>query len=169
MHIFFSSTSQYHCDLTWMVSDFFILIGMLDWFQKTKGVLKFPPSRRSGPGDKLVISDDDLFILNTALQLNGVVISRDHYRKEKAAYPKYRDLIAYRLLQVKGLSSIIPGTLSSTLMIIVLSYSLECYFSTFGMGVHFLFIYVMTRRCLNLGGQVVMWNAQSATLVDIRV
>ena len=74
---------------------------MLDWFQKTKGVLKFPPSRRSGPGDKLVISDDDLFILNTALQLDGIVISRDHYRKEKAAYPKYKDLIAYRLLQVK--------------------------------------------------------------------
>ena len=24
MHIFFSSTSQYHCDLTWMVSDCFI-------------------------------------------------------------------------------------------------------------------------------------------------
>jgi len=72
---------------------------MLDWFQKTKGVLKFPPSRRSGPGDKLVISDDDLFILNTALQLNGIVVSRDHYRKEKAAYPKYRDLISYRLLQ----------------------------------------------------------------------
>ena len=64
-----------------------------------KNVLHFTPSRFSGPKNKLTLSDDDLFILNTAKQLNGVVVSKDQYRKEKAAHPEYAEVISYRLLQ----------------------------------------------------------------------
>jgi len=63
-----------------------------------KRILTFAPSRHSGPYG-LVKSDDDLFILNIAKQFNAVVLSRDHYRKEKWKHPEYDDIISYRVLQ----------------------------------------------------------------------
>ena len=71
---------------------------MIGEFQE-KRILTFVPSRHSGPQNMLVKSDDDLFILNTAKQLNAVVLSRDHYRKEKLEHPEYDEIISYRLLQ----------------------------------------------------------------------
>ena len=59
-------------------------------------LLTFVPSRHSGPKNMLVKSDYDLFILSTAKQLNAVVLSRDHYRKEKLQHPEYDELISYR-------------------------------------------------------------------------
>lgn len=64
-----------------------------------KNILHFTPARFSGPQNRLTVSDDDLFILNTAKQLNGVVLSKDQYRKEKAAHPEYAEVISYRVLQ----------------------------------------------------------------------
>jgi len=66
---------------------------------KEKRILTFVPSRHSGPYNSLVKSDDDLFILKTAKEFKGVVLSRDHYRKEKWEHPEYDEIISYRLLQ----------------------------------------------------------------------
>jgi len=64
-----------------------------------KDILHFTPARFTGPQNRLTVSHDDLFILNTAKQLNGIVLSKDQYRKEKASHPEYAEVISNRLLQ----------------------------------------------------------------------
>ena len=61
------------------------------------GVLHRCPSRFAGK--ELIRSDDDLFILSTAKDLDGVVISRDQYHKYYELYNDYRGVIRDRLIQ----------------------------------------------------------------------
>ena len=66
-------------------------------FFKEIGVIHESPSRQIQ--DQWVQSDDDLFILNTAIEFQAVVLSNDKYRQ----YVHHGDLahvINFRLLQV---------------------------------------------------------------------
>jgi hypothetical protein len=57
--------------------------------------LSFQPGRVVG--DKKIISDDDLFILELARDKNGVVISKDHFRPYQDMKDKgIRDVIRNR-------------------------------------------------------------------------
>lgn len=68
---------------------------IIDFF-KGINVIHMSPSRRAG--NEIVKSDDDLFILNTAKTLEGVVLSADRYKHEHDHYPEYRDIIRSRLI-----------------------------------------------------------------------
>ena len=70
-------------------------LSSLDFF-KGINVIHMSPSRRAG--NEIVKSDDDLFILNTAKTLEGVVLSADRYKHEHDHYPEYRDIIRSRLI-----------------------------------------------------------------------
>ena len=61
------------------------------------GVLHNCPSRFAGR--ELIKSDDDLFILSTAKEIGGIVLSRDQFRDNYDKMTTYRDVIKYRLLQ----------------------------------------------------------------------
>jgi hypothetical protein len=61
------------------------------------GVLHRCPSRRAGR--EVIKSDDDLFILNTAKELDGIVVSRDQFRDNWDKMETYRDVIRNRLIQ----------------------------------------------------------------------
>lgn len=61
------------------------------------GVLHYCPSRYAG--DVLIKSNDDLFILKTASQLEGIVLSCDRFREYWELYPEYRDVLMHRLIQ----------------------------------------------------------------------
>ena len=58
-----------------------------------KGVLYYAPSRKIQKGNYYIQSDDDLFILKTAKELNGVILSNDQFRKQKTTHPEYSDII----------------------------------------------------------------------------
>ena len=45
------------------------------------------------------IIHDDLFILSTAKEIDGIVLSRDQFRDNYEKMTTYRDVIKYRLLQ----------------------------------------------------------------------
>ena len=61
------------------------------------GVLHYCPSRFAG--DELIKSDDDLLILKTAYENQGIVLSNDQFRQYKSTYPKYYDYVKYKLVQ----------------------------------------------------------------------
>ena len=55
------------------------------------------PSRFAG--GELIKSDDDLLMLKTAEKHGGIVLSNDHFEKYWDPYPKYREVIKYRVIQ----------------------------------------------------------------------
>jgi len=61
------------------------------------GCLKMAPGRFAG--SELIRSDDDLYILQVAKELEGIVLSNDQYKKEFKLHETYRDVIKNRLLQ----------------------------------------------------------------------
>lgn len=69
---------------------------IIDFYHKM-GILHYCPSRYAG--DVLIKSNDDLFILKTASELEGVVLSCERFREYWDLYPEYRDVIMYRLIQ----------------------------------------------------------------------
>ena len=74
---------------------------------KQKGILVHPPSRIVGDGETLIQSDDDVFCLNIAHNLHGIVITADHYRRYWDLYPEYRDVRLLKPTFVLG-SLILP-------------------------------------------------------------
>lgn len=50
-------------------------------------------------GGERLQPDDDLFILETAMRLGGVVLSNDRYKKYWETHVQYRDIIRSRLIQ----------------------------------------------------------------------
>jgi hypothetical protein len=60
-------------------------------------VLHYCPSRYAG--DVLIKSNDDLFLLKTATELEGVVLSTDRFRDYWDLYPEYQTVIMNRLIQ----------------------------------------------------------------------
>lgn len=69
---------------------------IIDYYHK-KGILHYCPSRYAG--DVLIKSNDDLFMLKTASELEGVILSHDRFREYWELYPEYRDVLMYRLIQ----------------------------------------------------------------------
>ena len=61
------------------------------------GVLQDTPSRLAG--GEIIRRDDDLFILETALEIGGIVLSKDRYKQYWDPHPKYREVIRDRLVQ----------------------------------------------------------------------
>ena len=62
------------------------------------GMLFYTPSRIVSKCSRIQ-SDDDLFILKTAKELDGVILSNDQYRNEKSTHPEYKEIIEKRLIQ----------------------------------------------------------------------
>ncbi len=64
--------------------------------QKYHLILLFQPRRHAGT--KLIVSDDDLFILNLAKEKGGVVISLDQFRDayERTKDPEIKKVIEKR-------------------------------------------------------------------------
>ena len=69
---------------------------IIDYYHQL-GVLHYCPSRYAG--DILIKSNDDLFLLKTATELEGVVLSSDRYREYWDLYPEYQAVIMNRLIQ----------------------------------------------------------------------
>ena len=57
----------------------------------------FSPGRFAG--SELIRSDDDLYILQVAKELEGIVLSNDQYKQYYKISEEYRDVIKNRLLQ----------------------------------------------------------------------
>ena len=67
-------------------------------FYKEIGVIHESPSRIAGR--EIIMSDDDLFILNIAKTIKGNVLSNDRYRQYyDVQNGAYRDVIRYRLIK----------------------------------------------------------------------
>ena len=69
---------------------------IIDFYHK-KGLLYYCPSRYAG--DVLIKSNDDLFILKTATEMEGVVLSSDRFREYWDLYPEYQPVLMNRLIQ----------------------------------------------------------------------
>ena len=69
---------------------------IIDYYHQL-GVLHYCPSRYAG--DVLIKSNDDLFLLKTATELEGVVLSTDRFRDYWDLYPEYQTVIMNRLIQ----------------------------------------------------------------------
>jgi len=69
---------------------------MGDFFQKI-GCLKMAPGRFAG--NDLIRCDDDLYILQVANEIDGIVLSNDQYKQYYKIHEHYRDVIKNRLLQ----------------------------------------------------------------------
>lgn len=65
---------------------------------ENQGLLFYAPSRQVNKVN-LIQSDDDLFILKTAKELDGIVLSNDQFRHQKSTHPEYKDVIEKRLIQ----------------------------------------------------------------------
>ena len=50
-------------------------------------------------GNKLIRGDDDLYILQVAHEIDGIVLSNDQYRQYWDTQPMYREIIEKRLIQ----------------------------------------------------------------------
>ena len=50
-------------------------------------------------GNKLIRGDDDLYILQVAHEIDGIVLSNDQYRQYWDTQPIYREIIEKRLIQ----------------------------------------------------------------------
>lgn len=65
---------------------------------ENKGLLFYAPSRQVNKVN-VIQSDDDLFILKTAKELDGIVLSNDQFRQQKSTHPEYKEVIEKRLIQ----------------------------------------------------------------------
>ncbi|GFS05825.1 NEDD4-binding protein 1 [Elysia marginata] len=61
------------------------------------GFVKFTPARRVG--NRTIASYDDRFILNLAVEEEGVIVSNDQYRDLQDERASYKDVVTNRLLQ----------------------------------------------------------------------
>ncbi|KAK7493750.1 hypothetical protein BaRGS_00014891 [Batillaria attramentaria] len=74
-----------------------------------QGIVKFTPARKL-PNGKFVASHEDKWVLDLAVNIDGVVVSNDHFREFAQQGPGYSHILTNRLLQFQFVNDIFMPT-----------------------------------------------------------